>query len=68
MKICEIDRYKLNIFCICLDCKHFNLPGIPNSCKAYPKQNGIPPKIWNGKNAKCPYFEEKQKVDTTSQK
>jgi len=31
------------------------------SCTAYPKEKGIPPAIWNGENAKCPYFEEKQR-------
>ncbi|HBH93781.1 MAG TPA: hypothetical protein DDX70_11350 [Bacteroides sp.] len=58
----EIDKYKLNIFCTCLKCNNFNLPGIPNSCKAYPKRDGIPAQIWNGKNAKCPYFDEKAEV------
>ncbi len=55
----EIDKYKLNIFCACLKCERFNLPGIPNSCQAYPEPNGIPSEIWNEKNAKCKYLKEK---------
>ena len=56
-----IDRYKLNLFCVCLDCKKFQdrQKLVPHSCQAYPKQNGIPPKIWNGENANCEHFEAK---------
>lgn len=56
----EIDRYKLNIFCVCLECKKKEVSGKAYSCTAYPKEKGIPPEIWNGKNATCPYFEEKK--------
>ena len=57
----EIDRYKLSLFPICQNCNKIKFDGIPYSCKAYPKKNGIPPKIWNGENVKCPYFEEIKK-------
>lgn len=57
----EIDRYKLNIFCVCLRCSKYR--GSRNDfskyCDAHPKN--LPSEIWNGKNVKCPYFEEKQR-------
>ena len=53
-----IDRYKLNLYCRCLDCKKYN--DIPaHSCKKYPKRDGIPSKVWNGKNEDCEFFEAK---------
>lgn len=56
--ITVIDRYKLNLYCICLDCEKKSYDGkAAHSCQAYPKRNGIPPKIWNTENAKCEYFE-----------
>lgn len=54
-----IDRYKLNLYCVCFDCKKRNCEGNMRSCKAYPERNGIPPKIWNTENAKCEHFEPK---------
>lgn len=54
-----IDRYTLNLFCICLDCENRGVPGKAKSCSAYPKENGIPPEIWNTKNAECKHFKEK---------
>ena len=36
-----------------------NRDGNAYSCKAYPKQMGIPPKIWNDENAQCEHFESK---------
>ena len=55
-----IDRYKLNLYCKCLQCKNKSYEGKKaHSCKAYPEQNGIPPQIWNKKNAECEYFESK---------
>lgn len=56
----EIDRYKINLYCRCLDCKKYKPSKIPYSCKAFPKRNGIPQKVWNGRDAKCKYFEENQ--------
>ncbi|RHA69792.1 hypothetical protein DW927_02995 [Roseburia intestinalis] len=56
----EIDRYQLkSLFPICQDCKKIKFDGIPYSCKAYPKKNGIPPEIWNGKVKKCDHYEPK---------
>ena len=40
-------------------CKKIKFDGIPYSCKAYPKKNGIPPEIWNGKVKKCNHYEPK---------
>lgn len=55
-----IDKYKLNLYCRCLECKKKKYDGKQaHSCEAYPKQNGIPPEVWNGKNAECKYFEAK---------
>lgn len=55
-----IDKYKLNLYCTCLNCKKKNYDGQnAHSCKAYPERNGIPPKVWNGKNEKCEHFEAK---------
>ena len=59
MRIREIDRYKLNLFCTCLECKNFKPSLIPHSCNAYPKRNGIPPKVWNGEYEKCEHYESK---------
>ena len=47
------------IFPICQDCNKIKFDGIPYSCKAYPKKNGIPPEIWNGKVKKCDHYEPK---------
>ena len=60
-RIDTIDRYKLNLFCRCLECRKFQERQklVPHSCQAYPKQNGIPPKVWNGENAYCEHFESK---------
>lgn len=57
MKIREIDRYKLTLFCTCIDCSKRGKPGLAHSCSAYPKRNGIPSKIWNTDHAECEYFE-----------
>ena len=58
----EIDRYQLkSLFPICQDCNKIKFDGIPYSCEAYPKKNGIPPEVWNGKNVKCPHFEKAKK-------
>lgn len=54
-----IDRYQLNLFCKCLSCENFQQNLVPHSCEAYPKRNGIPPKIWNGKNEPCEHFIKK---------
>lgn len=54
-----IDRYKLNLYCRCMECKKRNHEGNVHSCKAYPKTNGIPPKVWNEENAECEHFEPK---------
>lgn len=54
-----IDRYRLNLYCRCLGCANYRICRVPHSCKAYPKENGIPPKVWNGENAQCEYFKEK---------
>lgn len=59
MKIRTIDRYRLNLYCTCLECENFKPNLVPHSCKAYPKRNGIPPKVWNGENAECKYFKSK---------
>lgn len=60
MRIREIDRYKLNLFCTCLGCKKKNYDGKKaHSCAAYPKRNGIPPKVWNGEYEKCEHYEPK---------
>lgn len=54
----EIDKYHLNMYCICLECQKRNRSskGPAHSCEAYPKKNGIPSKIWNSENAECPHF------------
>lgn len=54
-----IDKYKLNLYCTCLGCEKRNHEGNAHSCKAYPKSDGIPKEVWNGKNAECKYFMEK---------
>ena len=58
---CVVDGYHLNLECVCLKCENFKQRSklIPHSCKAFPKRNGIPPKVWNEKNADCECFEEK---------
>lgn len=56
-KMNEIDRYHLNLFCKCLKCSKRGVKGFYKACKAYPKNNGIPPEIWNGKDAYCEYYE-----------
>ena len=57
MDIKRIDEYKLNLYCVCLSCKHRRVRNDASRyCIAYPKK--LPPEIWNGKNVKCPYFEE----------
>ena len=55
----RIDGYNLNLYCRCLECKNRNHEGKAHSCKAYQKENGIPPKVWNGENAECKYFKSK---------
>ena len=60
MRIRVIDRYKLNLYCTCLGCEQFQpskKERLPHSCNAYPKQNGIPPKVWNGEYEKCEHSE-----------
>lgn len=54
-----IDEYKLNLFCICLRCDKYKgtREDFTKQCEAYKRK--LPPEIWNGKNAECPYFEEK---------
>lgn len=62
MRIRVIDRYKLNLFCTCLGCEQFQpskKERLPHSCNAYPKQNGIPTKVWNGEYEKCEHYEPK---------
>lgn len=54
------EKYKLCLHCKCMNCKNETIKSEPYSCKQYPKRYGIPPKIWNKKETKCPYFEEKQ--------
>ena len=60
---CVIDRYKLNPDCICVGCKKYK--GTRNDfskyCEPYPKS--LPPKIWNGKDVECKYFERKENND-----
>lgn len=51
-----IDRYKLNPYSRCLTCEKRKQGEYAKSCKAYPKQHGIPPKIWNGKYEECEHF------------
>ncbi|MBQ8633178.1 MAG: hypothetical protein IJ420_06190 [Lachnospiraceae bacterium] len=56
-----IDQYKLNPYSRCLMCENRKHGEYAKSCKVYPKQHGIPPKIWNGKYAECEhYIPEKQ--------
>lgn len=56
-----IDRYKLNLFCRCLECEQYK--GAKNDfvkyCGAY--KTGIPPEIWNGRNVECKHFAENKK-------
>ena len=51
-----LDRYELNLYCVCFDCNNRNSEGNMRSCKAYPKKNGIPPEVWNTENAECKFF------------
>lgn len=52
-----IDKYHLNVFCICSKCKKKKEGNYAYSCKQYNKEKGIPAEIWNKENAECPYFE-----------
>ncbi len=54
-----IDKYHLNLFCVCLSCKKYTVNTIAHSCSKYTKRDSIPPEIWNKENAECPYFEKK---------
>ncbi len=54
-----IDMYKLNMYCVCLDCEN-RISDKAYSCKIYHKERGIPPEIWNGKNAKCEHYIDKR--------
>lgn len=55
-----IDKYHLNMFCICSKCKKKKEGDYAYSCKQYNKEKGIPAEIWNKENAECPYFESMQ--------
>lgn len=47
------------MYCVCISCKHRKVRNNASRfCIAYPKK--IPPEIWNTKNAKCPYFEQRE--------
>ena len=58
-----IDKYKLCLYCICLNCKNRENAKAAYSCKIYPKRYGIPPKVWNDKDTKCEHYEPKQLND-----
>ncbi len=55
MKYGVADTYDLNLYCTCLSCKN-KTSDLAKSCKIYHKERGIPPEIWNGKNAKCEHY------------
>lgn len=52
-----IDKYHLNLYCICINCKNREINGKAYSCPTYPKEKGIPSEIWNSEEAECPFFE-----------
>ena len=54
-----IDKYKLCLYCKCLNCKNRENAKAAYSCKIYPKRYGIPPKVWNDKDTKCEHYEPK---------
>ena len=57
-----IDKYRLNLYCKCLECEQFQPSKkgrLPHSCNAYPQENGIPPKVWNTENAQCEHYKPK---------
>lgn len=58
---CVIDRYKLNLYCVCLNCRKYrgSRSDFSKYCDAYPQL--LPSKIWNGENVKCKYFVENDK-------
>ena len=41
-----------------MNCKNETIKSEPYSCKQYPKRYGIPPKIWNKKETKCPFLKK----------
>lgn len=54
-----IDEYKLNLYCICVGCRHCKTRNDASRyCIAHPKK--LPPEIWNAGGAECPYFEERE--------
>jgi hypothetical protein len=54
-----VDEYKLNLYCTCVGCRHCKTRNDASKyCVAHPEK--LPPKIWNAKNAECPYFEERE--------
>ena len=61
-----IYEYKLNLFCVCLGCKHKKIRNdATRYCKAHPQK--LPPEIWNGKNVDCPFFEPIQQESDENQ-
>ena len=54
-----IDKYRLCLYCKCLNCKKSEGAKEAYSCKAYPKRYGIPTDVWNKKDVECKYFEAK---------
>lgn len=58
-----IDKYHINLFCICRKCKKRENSKKAYSCTEYPKRKGIPAEIWNTENAQCPYYEPKEKTN-----
>lgn len=54
-----IDKYHLNMYCVCSKCMKKQEGDYAYSCKEYNREKGIPAEIWNGKNMDCPYFQSK---------
>ena len=54
-----IDEYKLNLYGICVGCRHCKTRNDASRyCIAHPKK--LPPEICNAEGAECPYFEERE--------
>ncbi len=53
-----VDKYLVKINSLCRQCENKN-NAIPHSCKAYPKKDGVPVKIWNAEIQECLYFKPK---------
>lgn len=54
-----VDKYLVKINSICRQCENKN-NAAPHSCKAYPKEDGVPIEIWNAQIQECRHFKPKE--------